>query len=303
MLLVALALAGAPVTASREKAQPDSPPSQMQKLLENCDAHKFETVIEVKVEGQPLPKHSRVKLCGTEGQSDADWVRTLKDAVMKTEANLQMPPAVREQIVSALNAEISRLNGGSAALPPPRQSSRTSALDGLSALPPLPEPKQAETAAVLPPPRMIAPRSSSQDYAALPPMPTTVTAPTRVLTGSVGASLLALPNPRMEFECFIPGETGEAPCTGFTRDTTLTVRAGEDLPAGTSLRFVRNGDARADVELAQLRKGKTQSIALPPEVCSHVVGATLEIRIVRAVPAAGPSGQEVGKDGPYDLRC
>jgi hypothetical protein len=302
MLLVALALAGAPVTASREKAQPDSPPAQMQRLLENCDAHKFETFIEVKVQGQPLPKRSRVKLCGTEGQTDADWVRTLKDAVMKTEANLQMPPAVREQIVTALNAEISRLNGGSAALRPPRQSSRTSALDGLSALPPLPEPKQAETAAVLPPPRMIAPRSS-QDYAALPPMPTTVTAPTRVLTGSVGVSLRALPNPRMEFECFIPGETGEGPCTGFTRDTTLTVRAGEDLPAGTSLRFVRNGDARADVELAQLRKGKTQSIALPPEVCAHVVGASLEIRVVRSVPAAGPSGQEVGKDGPYDLRC
>jgi hypothetical protein len=301
MLLVALALAAAPVTASKKKAQPDSPPAQMQKLLENCDAHKFETVIELTVAGQT--KHSRVKLCGTEGQSDAAWVRTLKDAVTKTEANLQMPPAVRQQIVTALNAEISRLNGGAAALPPPRQSSKTSALDGLSALPPLPEPKPAETAAALPPPRMIAPKSSSQDYATLPPMPTTVTAPTRVLTGSVGVSLPALPEPRMQFVCFVPGETDEGPCTGFTRDTTLTVRAEEDLPPGTSLRFVRNGDARADVELAQLRKGKTQRFAIPPEVCAHVVGATLEIRVVRSVPAAGPSGQEVGKDGPYDLRC
>jgi hypothetical protein len=301
MLLVALALAAAPVTATNEKTQPDSPPAQMQKLLQNCDAHKFETVIELTVAGQI--KHSRVKLCGTEGQSDADWVRTLKDAVMKTEANLQMPPAVREQIVTALNAEISRLNGGSAALPPPRQSSKISALDGLAALPPLPEPKAAETAAALPPPRMIAPKSSSQDYAALPPMPTAPTAPTRVLTGSLGASLPALPKPRMELVCFIPGEAGEGPCTGFTRDTTLTVRADEDLPPGTSLRFVRNGDARADVALAQLRKGKTQRFTLPPEVCAHVVGATLEIRVVRSVPAAGPSGQEVGKDGPYDLRC
>ena len=25
--------------------------------------------------------------------------------------------------------------------------------------------------------------------------------------------------------------------------------------------------------------------------------------LARSVPAAGPSGQEVGKDGPYDLRC
>ena len=218
-------------------------------------------------------------------------------------ANLQMPPAVREQIVTALNAEISRLNGGSAALLPLRQTSKSSALDGLAALPPLPGPKQAETAAALPPPRMIAPRSSSQDYAALPPMPTAVTAPTRVLTGSVGASLPALPKPHMQFICFTPGETGDVPCTGFTRDTLLTVRAGEDLPAGTSLRFVRDGDARADVELAQLRKGKTQRLALPPQVCSHVVGGSLEIRVVRSLPAAGPSGQEVGKDGPYDLRC
>lgn len=295
MLLIALALTAPAATADA------APPKQMQQLLQNCDAHKFETIIEVTVDGQV--KHSRVKLCGTEGQSDADWVRTLKDAVMKTEANLQMPPAVRQQIVTALNAEISRLNGGAAALPPPRQSRKTSVLDGLSALPPLPEPKQAEAATALPPPRMIAPRSSPQDYATLPPMPTTVTAPTRVLTGSLAASLPALPKPRMQLICLTPGETGEVPCTGFTRDTTVTVRADEDLPPGTSLRFVRNGDARADVELAQLRKGKTQRLALPPEVCSHVVGATLEIRIVRSVPAAGPSGQEVGKDGPYDLRC
>ena len=213
----------------------------------------------MKAEGQPLPKRSRVKLCGTEGQSDADWVRTLKDAVVKTEANLQMPPGVREQIVTALNAEISRLkNGGAAALPPPRQTARTSALDGLSALPPLPEPKP-EVAGVLPPPRMIAPKSSSRDYAALPPMPTTVTAPTRVLTGGVGASLPALPKPRMQFICFTPGETGDVPCAGFTRDTLLTVRAGEDLPPGTSLRFVRDGDSRADVVLAHCARARASA--------------------------------------------
>src|SRR3954453_9660281 len=300
MLLVALALTAAPVTAAKKNAHPDAPAAQMQKLLENCDAHKFETVIELTVEGQT--KHSRGKRCGKEGQSDADWMRTLKDAVMKTEANLQMPPGVRAQIVTGLNPEISRLNGGAAALPPPRQISKTSALDGLSALPPLPEPKRAETAAALPPPRMTAPKSSAQAYANLPPMPTTVTAPTRLLTGSVGVLLPALPKPRMQFICYVPGET-DGPCTGFTRDTLLTVRADEDLPPGTSLRFVRNGDVRADVELAQLRKGKTQRFSIPPEVCAHVVGATLEIRVVRSVPAAGPSGQEVGKDGPYDLRC
>ena len=298
MLLLALALAAGPAAAA------DTPPQQMQKLLENCDAHKFETIIEVKVEGQAQPKHSRLKLCGTEGQSDADWVRTLKDAVAKTEANLQMPEAVRIQIVGGLKAEIARLTGNAlASLPPPRPLGTTSALDGLSALPPLPGPKPAETAAVMPPPRMIAPRSSAQDYAALPPMPTGPAPAIHVLSGSVGATLLALPKPRMDFICYTPGETGDVPCSGFTRDTLLTVRAGEDVPPGTSLRFVRDGDPRADVELAQLRKGKTQRLALPPEVCSHVVGGSLKIRVVRSVPAAGPTGQEVGEDGPYDLRC
>jgi hypothetical protein len=296
MLLFAVALAAAPAAAAH------SPPPQMQQLLQNCDAHRFETIITVTVDGQT--KHSRLKLCGTEGQSDADWLRTLKDAVKKTAANAAMPKPVRTQILSALNAEIGRLtNGGSAGVESSRVSTNTPALDDLSALPPLPQPKPGQPVAALPPPRMISRKSAADDYAALPPMPTTVTAPTRVLTGSVGGSFVTLPKPHMRFTCFTPGETGDVPCTDFSRDTMLTVRADEDLPAGTSLRFVRDGDARADVELAQLHKGKSQSLALPPPVCSHVVGGSLEIRVVRSVPAAGPLGQEVGKDGPYGLRC
>jgi hypothetical protein len=304
MPLLALALLAAPAAAAtKQKSPADSPPPQLQKLLENCDAHKFETIIEVPTGA--LTKKSRLRLCGTEGQSDADWVRTLEDAVKKTEANAQMPKTVRDQIVAALNGEIARLGvsgSGLTGLSAPRAASKTPALDGISALPPLPEPKQAEPVAALPPPPMIAPSSPSQEYAALPPLPTTVTAPTHVLPGAT-ALLPALPRPRMQFICYNPGDVGEGPCAEFARDTMLTVRADEDLPSGTSLRFVRNGDARADVELAQLRKGKTQQFVLPPEVCSHVSSASLEIRIVRAVKAAGPSGQEVGKDGPYNLRC
>ena len=70
-----------------------APSREMQSLLQNCDAHKFEALIElVGPDGQP--KHSRMKLCGTTGQSDADWVRTLKDAVAKTKANVTMPRPV-----------------------------------------------------------------------------------------------------------------------------------------------------------------------------------------------------------------
>jgi hypothetical protein len=111
-----------------------------------------------------------------------------------------------------------------------------------------------------------------------------------------------LPKPKMSFACFTPGEGAEGPCTDFTRDTFVTVRADEDLPAGTSVRFVRNGSTQADVQLAQLKRGRAMRFALPPEVCSRVTNGSLELRIVRTV-AALPTGQEVGSDGPYTLRC
>lgn len=255
-------------TPTRETAQ-----QQTRSPVENCDAHKFETLIEV-----PTPdggaKHSRMRLCGMEGQSEADWVGTLKDAVVKTNTNLNMPAPVRQQIVSAITAEIARLQGKTA----------------------------PATVAALPPPRTVVRPPAQDEYAALPPLPDKPAAPVQVLAGGA-AGLPLLPKPRLSFICSSPSEIGEGPCTDFTRDTLLTVRADEDLPAGTSLRFVRSGEAKADVELAQLKRGRSMRIALPGEVCSRAAGGRLEIRIVRAVPKAGPSGQEVGEDGPYNLRC
>jgi hypothetical protein len=196
-------------------------------------------------------------------------------------------------VVAALKGEIARLTDTSLAgvLPPPRASNSGTDLKGYSLLPELPALRKT------------APATRAPEYAALPPLPATPPAPTRVLTGGAGAVIPTLPRPKMSFICFTPGETGDVPCSGFTRDTMVTVRADEDLPKGTSLRFVRNGEKRAEVELAQLKRGKSMRFALPAQVCSHVVGGNLEIRIVRAQEAAGPLGQEVGKDGPYDLRC
>lgn len=263
-------------------------------LLQNCDAHKFETIVETSVDGQI--KHSRVRLCGMEGQSDAEWVRTLKDAVAKTEANLKMPKAQRDQIVTALNAEIARLNspalsGGIKGLTP-RSTGPSNGLQGYSSLPPMPAPRQA------------APAQPLRDYAALPPLPTAPTAPVHVLPGAPGSPIPLLPGVKLSFSCMNPNDlAGEGPCTGFERETLLTVRAGENLPAGTSLRFVRDGSARADVQLAQLQRGKSMSFPLPTDVCTHATGGKLEIKIVRANKATGPDGQEVGTDGPYNLRC
>src|SRR4051812_13866440 len=92
--VVALALVTAPVAASGQ--QPDAPRADMQQLLESCDAHKFETTIHVTGDGEPYD--SQVKVCGKQGQSDAEWIGTLKDILNKTAANQEMPQAVKDQV-------------------------------------------------------------------------------------------------------------------------------------------------------------------------------------------------------------
>jgi hypothetical protein len=99
-----------------------------------------------------------------------------------------------------------------------------------------------------------------------------------------------------------PGEmAGEGPCTEFTRNTFVTVTAREDLPAGTGIRFVRGADARADVSLAQLKRGRSMRFTVPAAVCRGVSGGSLEVNITRAVSQADV--QVVGREGPFNLRC
>lgn len=287
------ATAVAALGANSARAQESAPPaSDVRQLVENCDAHKFETVVTDEVDGKP--HQSKVKLCGKEGQSDSQWIDTLKDAVEKLNANSEMRASMRDQIATALKTEIARLEMKSVqAFAANPTAPKSDALAGITALPPLPQPKPSQVA-LLPPPRTV-PSVPKRDYAALPPLPTKPVAPTRVLSGGAASLAAALPRPRMSFICYNPGEA-EGPCTGFSRQTLLTVRAGEDLPANTSLRFVRDGDPQADIALAQLKKGKSVRMTVPADVCRHVVGGKLELRIVRA-------GQEVGSDGPYNLNC
>jgi hypothetical protein len=275
------------------KAPPASSADAKAKIIvQSCDAHKFETVVREVVDGKP--HQSKVKLCGNEGQSDSEWIGTLKDAIEKLNANKDMTPQVRDQIVAALNREIARLER-----PDPlfasNSSTKSGALEGISPLPPILQSTPAPAVA-LPKPRSAPPSVSAPAYAALPPLPTAPPPPTRVLAGGVSATVAMLPKPRMSVSCYTPGETIDGPCTGFTRHTLVTVRAGEDLPANTSLRFVRDGETQADVQIAQLKKGKSMRLSVPADVCSHVAGGRLELRIVR-------SGQEVDSDGPFNLNC
>lgn len=275
---LAAAAAAAP-TPKKAAPQGSAPESQGQLAIQNCDAHKFETVVQ----------QSKVKLCGNEGQTDAQWIGTLKDAVAKLNANKDMPAAMRDQIIAAIYGEIARLEGS-----PATSHAGDLRFDGLAPVPGIGQSKPTDSAP-LPAPRRVAATPVQDDYAALPPLPTAPTAPTHVLGMAAGASLTPLPKPRMSFICYEPG-AAEGPCTDFTRQTLLTVRADEDLPPDTSLRFVRDGDPQADVALAQLKKGKTIRLAVPTDVCRHAVGGRLELQIVR-------SGQEVGSEGPYNLTC
>lgn len=297
MALTAAALAlalpiGALAAPAKNAAPPAATPdSEAAQLLRNCDAHKFETVVHDVVDGHP--QASTVKLCGKEGQSDAEWIGTLNDAISKLNANKDMPAPVRDQIVTALRTEIARLEGSGPLLSSPTATGK-SAFTTLTPIGPLPQSKTADSGP-LPPPRRVGHAAPADDYAALPPIPTAPPPPVQVLSGAVGTSAPLLPKPRMSLTCYTPG-AAEGPCDGFTRDTLVTVHAGEDLPAGTSLRFVRDDDPKADIALPQLRKGRSARFELPVDVCRHAVGGKLELRIVR-------QGQEVGSEGPFNLNC
>ena len=289
----ALTLGLVSAAAGAPKAPPAAAADAKAKIIvQSCDAHKFETVVREVVDGKP--HQSKMTLCGNQGQSDSEWIGTLRDAIEKLNANKQMAAAVRDQIVAAINREIARLETPAPLLPSAPSTSST-ALGGISPLPPILQSTPAPQVA-LPKPRPTPPSASAPAYAALPPLPTAPPPPTRVLAGGVGATVAMLPKPRMSVSCYTPGETIDGPCTGFTRHTLVTVRAGEDLPANTSLRFVRDGEPQADVQIAQLKKGKSMRFEFPADVCSHVAGGKLELRIVR-------SGQEVDSDGPFNLNC
>jgi hypothetical protein len=269
-LAAASAAVGAPPAG---RAKPAEPPSGEKSLVQNCDAHRFETTIQQMVDGKP--KQSKVRMCGTEGQSDADWLRTLKDAVKKTQAS-EMPPGVKQQIVAAVNAEIERLSTPALNLPAGGDISKL--------------PKTAMTTTPQVP--------LSRDYDALPPLPTASNVPPPDVLGTSGA---LAPAPRVTLRCALAGdEDRPTACDSIDKDTLLVLRADDSYPAGLDLHFVRHGDDRADVSVPALKPGQTAILRLPPRVCMGVVRSRLEIQ---ALGSNAPTGTPAGSVGEYDLRC
>ena len=113
-----------------------------------------------------------------------------------------------------------------------------------------------------------------------------------------------LASPRITLLCSTSADPhGAEECDNLYSTTVFTVRADERLSGDTSLRFLRKGDVRDDIQLAQMAEGETRRIRLPSRVCSGVTRGSVEIQIMRRPPGSNAARQVVDAYGPYDLRC
>jgi hypothetical protein len=252
-------------------------------MIANCNARMVEIPVTVIAKG--VPKETKVKICGKVGQTQADWERTLQDALNKVSADGRMSPSIKDQIITGLKFEIAKLPATAKTVPPPQPQSQPGTLVA---------PSVATQLAPKPPVD-----TGRAEYSALPPMPAPLPA---VSVAALAASAPPpLPAPKLTFRCLsTESVAGEGPCDMLERGMMVTVRADEDIAAGTSLRFLRRGENRAEIDLATLRRGQSQQFSLPARVCQGVTGSRVEIQVVRA---AGSKNQVVDSRGPYELRC
>lgn len=271
LLLTAAAEAN---TAVPKNAAKDVDHAAIAKTLD-CARHRFETTIQIKASDGKLQDQT-VRMCGLKGESDADWMATLKDAIKKTAASSQMPKAAKDQIIAAVNAEIARLSLPALDLPRGADISRL--------------PKTAMNKAPEVP--------LSRAYNALPPLPTASTVPPPHVLGPGGG---IVEDAHLTLRCALIGDEDRPDmCDTIDKDTVLIVRADESYPKGLAVRFMRHGNSRAEVDLPAMSAGETRTLRVPPAVCSGVVRSTLEIDALRS---NAPAGATAGKVGEYDLRC
>ncbi len=249
-------------------------------MIANCNARTVEIPVTVIAKG--APKETKVRICGKVGQSQADWEKTLRDALNKVSADARMSPSIKEQIVAGLKLEIAKLASTADSRPQPQSQPAPLAAPVL-ATPLAPRPKTD---------------TGRAEYSSLPPMPAPLPA---VSVAAVAATAPPLPAPKLTFRCLSTDSVaGEGPCETLERGMIVSVRADEDIAVGTSLRFLRRGENRAEVDLETLRRGQSKQFGLPAKVCQGVSGSRVEIQVVRAV---GSNSQVVDSRGPYELRC
>jgi hypothetical protein len=250
-------------------------------MMANCNARMVEIPVTIIAKG--VPKETKVKICGKVGQTQADWENTLRDALNKVSADSRMSPSIKDQIITGLKFEIAKLPATAETKPQP-QSQQAPLIAPIVAAPLAPKPPVD---------------TGRAEYSSLPPMPAPL--PAVSVAAVAAAAPPPLPAPKLTLRCLsTESMAGEGPCETLERGMMVTVRAGEDIAAGTSLRFLRRGENRAEIDLETLRRGQSQQFSLPAKVCQGVTGSRVEIQVVRA---SGSKNQVVDSRGPYELRC
>lgn len=265
-LAIGLASAGASAQGSGQMAAPPA-----------CEGQRF-----VFTTGQP-PHEARVTLCSIKGATRADLVKMFDSAAEALSKNMKMAPEKRMDLIAQIRSKADALRPAGAA---------PAAATAIAAAPSIVN---------APPPAPVRSTEAAPEYSSLPPLPPPLPpAATRI---AASAKVPLLSKPRLTIECMNVEDLGEpAPCSMLARETQVVVRADEAVPARTALRFVRHGDTRAEVELAQLTRGKSVQLALPDEVCAGVNNSRVEIQVVRRAKA-NSQGQVVDSLGPYLLHC
>lgn len=290
--LALLAALGAVCSAAASAQDVGTAPSRPT-LLQSCADHKFETTVTATVDGKP--RGQKVTICGVAGQSDADWKRTLEDAVVKVQANSKMAAPVRDQIVAALKLEIGKLDTASVR-PVTGGGSLIAGLKDGPAKDIFGTPLTPVRPATPAPPRPL-----ERDYGNLKPLPPPL--PPVVVSTLSASALPRLASPRITLLCStVYDPRGAEDCDHVYPSTIFTIRADEKLAADISLRFLRKGDSKGDVTLAALSQGQAMRLPLPRGVCAGITRGTVEIQVMRR-PGSGGQRQVVDNYGPYDLRC
>jgi hypothetical protein len=241
--------------------------TQAQTILSQCSDRRFETSAEGMIDGEM--RRRKITLCAAPGDSDAQWIVKLENAVVWVKAQAGLSDPVKAKLVGDLTTKIGQLRSFA-----PLRALPSAGLPAMDAL-----------------------------VATVPPMPPPLPRPT-LSASSLLAGALPLPvRPPLTIRCLDTGERGAGTrCDRLAPDTVFTVHADADLAGPATLRFVRKGQLRAEIAVAALRQGQIFRLKLPPQVCSGVVRSDVSIEIM-AESRPGQIAQVADKLGPFGLHC
>jgi hypothetical protein len=248
---------------------------------EACPSFRFETVV---VTDASHKRGSRVRLCANAGASEADWVKTLEDAIKQVRDG-PMPAVAKADLISQIENEVARYRpkpqAGSINLDVPAGQSPVGAVtlgkDQLGSSTGLPEAPFAVSSL----PSLDRPKPAPGAAKAEPSKPMVATV-----------------------KCLSAGERGSGmTCDYFRKETVLALRAVRGLEDGAVIRFLRRGEERGEVDLDGLAPGRTARIALPAELCRGVATSKVEIAILPPRSSKAFARGAAGRLGPFGLRC